>query len=74
MRHKKWSSTVSPRVKGSSPVRGKFFAQFFVSNTILADLTMIYLRKNSINCHINKRLASTNKTIDKLGTLTSFSR
>ena len=33
------SSTVSPRVKGSSPVRGKFFADFFNSNTILADLT-----------------------------------
>ena len=29
----------NPRVKGSSPVRGKFFAQFFFSNTILADLT-----------------------------------
>ena len=33
------SSTVSPRVEGSSPVRGKFSADFFYSNTILADLT-----------------------------------
>ena len=33
------SSTVSPRVKGSSPVRGKFFADFSYSNIILADLT-----------------------------------
>ena len=32
-------STVSPRVEVSSPVRGKFFAEFFFSNTILADLT-----------------------------------
>ena len=30
------SSTVSPRVKGSSPVRDKFFAEFFFSNTVLA--------------------------------------
>ena len=33
------SSTVSPRVEGSSPIGGKFFAEFFFSNTILADLT-----------------------------------
>ena len=39
MRGKKWVGTVSPRLEGSSPVRGKFFAQFFFSNTILADLT-----------------------------------
>ena len=26
-------------VEGSSPVRGNFFAVFFCSNTILADLT-----------------------------------
>ena len=25
------SSTVSPRVEGSNPVRGKFFAEFFFS-------------------------------------------
>ena len=28
-----------PKVESSSPVRGKFFADFFFSNTILADLT-----------------------------------
>ena len=33
------SSIVSPRVEGSTPVGGKFFADFFYSNTILADLT-----------------------------------
>ena len=33
------SSTVSPRVNGSTPVRGKFFADIFYCNTILADLT-----------------------------------
>ena len=32
------SSTVSPRVEGSSPVRGNFLAEFFFSNTILAGL------------------------------------
>ena len=31
--------TVSPRAKGPGPVRGKFFADFFYSNTNLADLT-----------------------------------
>ena len=41
VRHKRQevSSTVSPRVEGSSPVTGKCFADFFFSNTILADLT-----------------------------------
>ena len=40
VRHeRKVSSAVSPRVEGSTPVRGKFFAYFFYSNTILADLT-----------------------------------
>ena len=41
VRHKgqQVSSTVSPRVEGSNPVRGNFFADFFYSNTILADLT-----------------------------------
>ena len=33
------STTDSPRVEGSSTVRGKFFAECFFSNTILADLT-----------------------------------
>ena len=33
------SSTVSPMVESSSPVRGKVFVEFFFSNTILADLT-----------------------------------
>ena len=33
------SSTVSLRVEGSTPVRGNFFAEFFFSNTVLADLT-----------------------------------
>ena len=33
------SSTVTPRVKGSSPIRYKFFAQLFFSNTSLPDLT-----------------------------------
>ena len=33
------SSTDSYRVEGSSPVRGRFFAEFFFSNTILEDLT-----------------------------------
>ena len=37
-RHEEVSSTVSPRVEGSTPVRGNFFADFY-SNTILADLT-----------------------------------
>ena len=32
------SSTVSPRVEGSNPVGGKFFAEFFFSNTILASM------------------------------------
>ena len=33
------SSTDSPRVEGSTPVRGRFFfAEFICSNTILADL------------------------------------
>ena len=32
------SSTVSPRVEGSTPVRGNFFADFFLSNTILASM------------------------------------
>ena len=32
------AQTVSPRVEGSSPVRGKFFAQFPSSNTILASM------------------------------------
>ena len=32
------SSTVSSRVKGSSPARGKFFAEFFFCNTILASM------------------------------------
>ena len=37
MRDKKWAA-VSPRVEGSNPVRGKFFAEFFFSNTILASM------------------------------------
>ena len=44
------SSTVSPRVESSSPVRGNFFVDFFFSNKILADLTewsRLYLRKTS---------------------------
>ena len=32
------SSTDSPRVEGSTPVRGIFFAEFICSNTILVDL------------------------------------
>ena len=32
------SSTDNPRVEGSSPVEGSFFAEFICSNTILADL------------------------------------
>ena len=33
------SSTDNPRVKGSTPLRGRgFFAEFISSNTILADL------------------------------------
>ena len=35
---KEVSSTDSPRVEGSSPVRGSSFAEFICSNTILADL------------------------------------
>ena len=31
-------SRVSPRVEGSNPVRGKFFAEFFSSNTVLASM------------------------------------
>ena len=34
----KVSSTDSPRVEGSSPVRGSFFAEFISSNTILASM------------------------------------
>ena len=32
------SSTDNPRVKGSNPATGNFFAEFICSNTILADL------------------------------------
>ena len=39
VRHEGLSSTESPMVEGSSPVRGNFFfAEFTCSNTILADL------------------------------------
>ena len=33
------SNIVSPRIEGSSPVGGSFFADFFYPNTVLADLT-----------------------------------
>ena len=32
------SSTISPRVEGSNPVRGKFLLSFFFSDTILASM------------------------------------
>ena len=40
-------TTDSPRVEGSSPVEISFLRNLFFSNTILADLTIIYLWKNS---------------------------
>ena len=36
------NSTVSPRVKSSSPVRGKIFAEYFYSNTILSSMPELY--------------------------------
>ena len=36
-------------VEGSSPVSGKFFAEFFLSYNSGIDATMIYLRENSID-------------------------
>ena len=44
------SSGDSPRVEGSSPVRGKFFAEFFFSNTILASMPELSIYGNLKSC------------------------
>ena len=68
----------SPRVKGSSPVRGKFFAEFIFLyyNSGRSD-RMIYLRKNSIvsikNILLNI-LRATSDTICPRFTINSHSR
>ena len=38
VRHERQEVSSSPRVEGSSPVGGKFFAEFFFSGTILASI------------------------------------
>ena len=52
------STTDSPRVEGSSPVRGNFFAEFIFSqyNAHRSD-RMIYLEKTSITSYIRKEIA-----------------
>ena len=59
------SITDSQNVKGSSPVRGNFFAVFFCSNTILADLKERYIHgetRLTFNAQFN---VITNRSLSK---------